>query len=1142
MMNVRAWTEKIIIPTYQTGEPDKNPLFLETRVYQGSSGVVYPYAVIDKVFDEKQDKEWTALFLENEYIKVMILPELGGRIQMAYDKTNDYHFVYYNRVIKPALVGLAGPWISGGIEFNWPQHHRPSTFMPVDHHIETHADGSQTVWVNEYEKMFRTKCALGFRLYPGKAFIELRARLYNSTPFPQSFLWWANPAVSADEHYQSVFPPDVHAVFDHGRRDVSDFPIATGTYYKVNYSPGTDISRYHNIPVPTSYMAVNSGFDFLGGYHHQKNAGIVHVADHHISPGKKQWTWGSGDFGKVWDTHLTDEDGPYLELMCGVYTDNQPDFSWIMPNEVREFKQYFLPYKNLGAIKNGSAEVLLNLEREDGRIRMRVYSTSDALLTIRLYYGDILLHAATARLSPTQTYDETIIPAVAVSKETELCMIVLDENEKELLRYTPVAPVDQAIPDPASPIGSPASLASTEALYLAGLHLEQYRHARVSPVDYYQEALRRDEGDVRCNNAMGLWLLRRGRFGESEAYFRKAIHRLQQHNPNPYDGEPFYNLGLALQYQGRRQEAYDSFFKSTWNAAWQDNAFLQLARICTARGDWNTALEFAENSLSRNTKSLKARHLKACLLRKIGRLKEAWAFAEESIAMDNFDFGSYFEKYCTAVALVAAQDLAVQEEAGAVQNEKGREKTKVAGDAKVLQDIEAAKAELIRLMRNNSHAYIEISLDYYHAGLPEEAIEFLRWYEGAADPLVHYYLAYYEQQRGNLAEAGAWCRSAFGMSPDGVFPNRIEDVMALNTALDLFAEDYKACYYLGNFYYSQRQYEAAREYWERSVALDRDFPTAQRNLGLAYYNKFNRPAEALQCFARAFELDTRDARVLFELDQLKKELKHSPAERLAFLTRYEEQVNERDDLYLEYVHLHTLIGNNERAYELLMARKFHPWEGGEGKTAALYTTLLLLQAKAVLRSGEPEKALEKIKQTAVYPASLGEGKLYSRPENEPDYWQGYACEKMGRAAEAHAWYTKAAAGTMEPAPALYYNDHPPESIFYQGLALLKLGKRERAGSVFRKLIDYGEAHLNKAVEIDFFAVSLPHLSVFESDPGGSNEIHCRYLMGLGYIGLQNEGAARRTLQQVLELEPAHLGARLHLLLLEKAGVLGLFTG
>ena len=333
------------------GKPDKNPMFLEKRVYQGSSGTVYPHAVIDKVYDEKEDKIYKAVFLENQYLKIMILPQLGGRIQMAYDKTNDYHFVYYNRVIKPALVGLAGPWISGGIEFNWPQHHRPGTFDPVDYSIEENADGSKTVWVSEIEQMFHMKGMAGFTLYPGIAYLEIKGKLYNRTALLQTFLWWANPAVAVDETYQSVFPPDVNAVYDHGKRDVSSFPVATGTYYKVNYAPGTDISWYKNIPVPTSYMAVNSAFDFVGGYDHGKQAGILHVANHHISPGKKQWTWGTGEFGKAWDRQLTDEDGPYFELMTGMFTDNQPDFGWIMPNEERNFGQYFMPYKNIGYVK-----------------------------------------------------------------------------------------------------------------------------------------------------------------------------------------------------------------------------------------------------------------------------------------------------------------------------------------------------------------------------------------------------------------------------------------------------------------------------------------------------------------------------------------------------------------------------------------------------------------------------------------------------------------------------------------------------------------------------------------------------------------------------------------------------------------------
>ena len=277
--------------------------------------------------DEPQPQAWTAVFLENRYLKIMILPQLGGRVQMALDKTNGYHFIYYNRVIKPALVGLAGPWLSGGIEFNWPQHHRPSTYQPMQWRIEEGEDGSRTVWCAEYEIMFNTKGMHGFRLYPDRAYLEIDVQLYNRTAEPQTFLWWANPAVHVNEDYQSIFPPDVHAVMDHGKRDVSDFPIATGTYYKVNYAPGTDISRYKNIPVPTSYMAYHSDFDFMGCYDHGAQAGMMHVANHHVVPGKKQWTWGTSDFGQAWDRQLTDEDGPYIELMCGAYTDNQPDFS-----------------------------------------------------------------------------------------------------------------------------------------------------------------------------------------------------------------------------------------------------------------------------------------------------------------------------------------------------------------------------------------------------------------------------------------------------------------------------------------------------------------------------------------------------------------------------------------------------------------------------------------------------------------------------------------------------------------------------------------------------------------------------------------------------------------------------------------------
>ena len=205
MEEVKVWEEIINIPTYEVGDAEKNPMFLEKRVYQGSSGKVYPYPIIEKISDEKINKCYKAVFLENLYLRIMILPELGGRIQRAYDKTNQYDFVYYNQVIKPALVGLVGPWISGGIEFNWPQHHRPTTFMPVDYMMKDNEDGSKTVFVNDVDQMYGTKGIAGFTLYPDKAYIEIKGQLYNRTATPQTFLWWANPAVSANEHTQSIF-------------------------------------------------------------------------------------------------------------------------------------------------------------------------------------------------------------------------------------------------------------------------------------------------------------------------------------------------------------------------------------------------------------------------------------------------------------------------------------------------------------------------------------------------------------------------------------------------------------------------------------------------------------------------------------------------------------------------------------------------------------------------------------------------------------------------------------------------------------------------------------------------------------------------------------------------------------------------
>ena len=494
MSDVKVWAEKVTIPTYEIGAAEKNPIFLEKRVYQGSSGKVYPYPTIEKISDEKKYKEYTAVWLENEYIKVMVLPELGGRIQRAYDKTNGYDFVYYNHVIKPALVGLTGPWISGGIEFNWPQHHRPTTFLPVDHVLAENEDGSKSVLLHDVDQMYGTKGLMKLTLYPGKAYIEITGQLYNRTAVPQTFLWWANPAVPVNENTQSVFPPDVHAVMDHGKRDVSRFPIATGVYYKKDYSEGVDISRYKNIPVPTSYMAEKSKYDFVGGYDHGVGAGILHVADHHISPGKKQWTWGCGDFGKAWDRNLTDEDGPYVELMTGVYTDNQPDFTWLKPFEEKTFKQYFMPYKAVGQVKNATTEAVLHLSYEKETVRVIVYATGvyENARIVLMAAGQKVLDE-TARISPVDLFETNV--RISGIREEELHLAVYAGGNC-LVEYQPEKAEIPKLPEPARAAKEPEEIMTNEELYLTGQHIEQYRHATYLPDGYYLEGLKRDPDGI----------------------------------------------------------------------------------------------------------------------------------------------------------------------------------------------------------------------------------------------------------------------------------------------------------------------------------------------------------------------------------------------------------------------------------------------------------------------------------------------------------------------------------------------------------------------------------------------------------------------------------------------------------------------
>lgn len=1080
---VEVWSELVMIPTYGIGKPDKNPMFLEKRVYQGSSGKVYPFPVVDKIYDEKEDRQYQAVFLENDYLRIMVLPALGGRIHRAYDKTNGYDFVYYNEVIKPALVGLTGPWISGGIEFNWPQHHRPTTFAPVDWRMVEHTDGSCSVELSEVDQMNGTKGMMTFTLYPDKAYIEVKGQLYNRTSLPQTFLWWANPAVPVNDHTQSVFPPDVYAVFDHGKRDVSTFPIATGIYYKHDYSAGVDISRYKNIPVPTSYMCAHSDYDFVGGYDYGVEAGILHVADHHVSPGKKQWTWGCGNFGQAWDRNLTDGNGPYIELMTGMFCDNQPDFTWLKPFEEKTFTQYFMPYKAVGAVKNANTEAIANLEIAHGQANMTVYTTAlYEKARVVLTSGSTTLYEKTLTLSPAHVLQDSVPTDLP---ETSLTLAIYEKTGRKLLEYTPQSKRIEKIPDPMPPAKQPEEISTVEELYLTGLHIEQYRHATYLPDPYYLEGLKRDPGDARTNVAYGMLLLRRGLFLESEPFFRAAIARLTQRNPNPYDSEAYLNLGLSLRYQGRDEEAYDAFFKATWTAAQQETAFYFLACIEACRGNTEKALEHIERSLTRNAHNLKSRALRGLLLDDLGRHDEASSWYTENLKLDAFDYSSRI----------------------------------------ALGDIQGARD----MMGGRSSSYIECAIDLAEAGYWEKAVYALDLCP-VASPMIQYHKALYASHFNAVLSAEALKQAMICKQLD-CFPNKPEDICALQYAMDHSANDAMAPYYLGCLWYDHHQFEHAVTCWEKSAELNPAFPTVWRNLALAYYNKKQNAKQARTLLEKAYALDESDARILLELDQLYRKIGLTVTERFNFLTKHRDVALKRDDLYVEYVTLLNLMGRYQEALDLIMAHKFHPWEGGEGRITTQYATCLTQMGRIALENGDAAHAKELLKQALIFPHNLGEGKLEGATDNHIYYYLGMAEKALKNDDEAKRHLELAAMGTGEPAGMMYYNDQPADMILYQGLANRALGREEIAASRFHKLISYGEKHYFDEVKIDYFAVSLPDLQLFDENLTIRNRAHCEYLIALGSQGLGDIQRARKCYDTVLSVDCAHQGAVIHSALL-----------
>ena len=1083
---VKISEQSWVIPTYKVSAPDKNPAFFKGEVYQGASKYIYPYALNDMISNEKTDQAWKALILENEYIKLCVTPEIGGKLYYGTDKTNNYNFIYKNDVVKPTNIGMTGAWVSGGIEWCVIHHHRASTFLPVDYTLAENKDGSKTIWIGETEPRHRMKWTIGITAYPGKSYYSAEVKIHNPTSLTNTFLYWANVAAHTNKDYQVIFPPSVNMATYHAKNSFTNWPISTEVYNGEDFTKGVDLSYWINSVNQNSYFAYDLQEDFMGGYDHGKETGTVHIGDHNIVKGAKLWEWGSGSRGQATEGRLTETSGPYVEIMVGAFSDNQPDYSWIRPYEVKTFKQYWFPVKDIQGFKNANLNGAVNLEKREGNnVFLGYYSTQKVpKAKILLRKNGVVVFEKVMEVSPEKTFTGSV-KIEGTFELTDLSTEMINsENNEVLLSYQPVVrKAAGKLPETVKKPPLPQDIPTVEELFLAGSRIQQFYNPTINAMDYYNEALKRDPEDIRTNAAVGNIYLKNGDYITAQKYFLTGIKRLTKDYTRPSSCEILYLEGLTLKALERYDDATDTLYRATWDYAFHSAAFLELARISSIKGNFLKALDEVNESLKTNAVNNSAIALKAAIQRKLGDIEGAEATMAGIAEKDPLDFR------------VGNENLLIAKSSGNQQ-----------------KSVELL-ASLNRKMRDFDENYLELAIGYMNDGLFSEAEEILRRFKGT-DQMVSYYLGYIQDKNGNKADAQKFFKEASAQSVDYGFPYRLEDIKVLNTALKYNSQDAKPHYYLGNLLYD-KQPQKAIENWEAAVKLDPSIGTAWRNLGYWGYSQYSKDLQkAITAYENAFAANKNEPLYYAELDPLY-ELNNTPIEKRAKLFEgNNEIVKTRDDSFVREIMVLNLSGNSEKAVEYLNNSVFH-YREGSSRVRDITVDAHLLLGKKYLSEKKYEQALKEFLATVETPDNTQTGRPAGDSRSaQISYYIGMACEAMGKSDLAKTSFILSTEQTERAVDMASY---------YRGLSYLKLNSKDKAAELFNSLLEEGKKQLSQGEEVDFFA------KFGEKEAANIRLSNAYMLIGLGYKGLGNVKSSTENLTKAVELSASNLWAKSELL-------------
>ncbi|HEV2424229.1 MAG TPA: DUF5107 domain-containing protein [Terriglobia bacterium] len=1018
-----AWEGTIDLPTYVLGAPDPNPPFPLISRHE-----VYPYAMLDDLSDKRELKSYRALFLENEYLKATILPDLGGRLYSLYDKTSKREVFYRNHVVKYGLVGLRGAWISGGVEFNFPNGHTTLTVSPVEARLLQNADGSATVVVGAMDWVTDMHWEVALTLRPGQGRLEQHVTLFNSTPLPNLYWYWANAAVPATEDMQFVYP--MRKANPHALGEVWTYPV----------SHGIDYSRYKNIRQPTSLFGLQVHRNFFGAYYRDSDSGVMHVADYHQVPGKKIWSWGVGGDGIIWTDLLTDHDGPYNEIQSGRF-ETQLTREFMAPRRVESWTEYWYPVKSLGSACVEATESLALAvtppSRPGGSINLAILPTIElpgARVTVKAgeqvkaKFGPLDFHALAARkftLDRPPGSSQDASGAVAVDVE--------DRHGRRILHWSAADPVDgnpNFVSAAASREASESQDArsSVEAIFLMGIDQEKRGDAEAA-LKTYRQALDRDSGYIPALIKLTLNSYRAADFAAAGDFIRRGLER------DRVDPQLQYTAGVVYRAEGRLTLAEDAFWTSIRFGGAIAPALANLGEIAIQQKKYDEAARWLREALEHEPDDALAQADLAVALRLGGDADGAQRAVHAALeTMPLLPF-----------AVAESWRLGEETDKPAPPAEAGASSWNKPLPSDVEYDLEVA-AWYLRLGDLDSASRV------LHA--PADHLSPSR-----RSPLVDYYLAFIAQKHGQIEQANNLIELGAREPDTDVFPNRLEDGIVLADAASHHPDDAHVASLLGTFLFAHGQYQEAANLWRQAEDEGLKDAVLERNLGVFAWRVKGNLQAAARAYGKAIQLAPDQYRLYPELDEIYSELGDFDRRRRLFATA-PAAVLDHDVVRVRRALLRVEEGQFDRALAALGHHSFKPWEGGE-IVREMYVLANVQKGRMALGRGSPQEAERDFRQALEYPENLGVGKPDRPADAQPLYWLGEALAAQAKPDAAKAAWRQAA---NEPA------GDPATTQVYRAAAFLRLGQDDEGRRLMDEVIAGAGPH--DAGALAFYAAGL----------------------------------------------------------------------